>query len=332
MKKVLLSVYVWGLLVVLPACTTIQPFSYERLQAADVIFPEQVRNVGIVNCMPQQDLDEKNLDYSLGVFEGDGKVATEALAMEIAETGYFDRVVICDSVLYPKNLVSDEGWSLGEENVDSLMETLGVNLLFAMEHVHAQLKEGSMFLPELMMEVPVMDGVVTPVVKVYALGRKAPLYTVNRTDTICWELSQELTYKQIIKDVSEYAAVVTVPNFIPHWEEQYRYYFDGGNVNMRDAGVYVRERNWEEAAVLWQELYEKKNGKIRIQAAYNLAVYYEMQDDMSRAKEYLDSASSLAKENSKEARMIELYQVHLADQMKQSQRLRLQMKRFEDKK
>jgi hypothetical protein len=43
----------------------------------------------------------------------------------------------------------------------------------------------------------------------------------------------------------------------------------------------------------------------------------------------LDAAASLAKEGSAEAQLIMLYQLQLEEQMKQSQRLQLQMKRFE---
>ena len=98
---------------------------------------------------------------------------------------------------------------------------------------------------------------------------------------------------------------------------------------MRDAGVYVREQEWKEAADLWHQLYDKRKGKIRMQAAYNLALYYEMQNDLEQAKYYLDAAASLAKEGSAEAQLIMLYQLQLEEQMKQSQRLQLQMKRFE---
>lgn len=328
MKKILLALYVCVMLGMLPACTTLQSFSFDRLQAADVSFPTQVKNVGIVNCMPQVSQDTETVDYASGVFEGDGKVATEMLATGIAETGYFEQVVICDEPLGPEGVEAMEGFSISGEKADSLMEVLGVDLLFAMERVQIQLKESSLFLPEVMMEVPVLDGVITPLVKVYVPKRNTPLYMVSKTDTICWELSPELTYGQIIKESSEYGAKIPVTNLLPHWKEQHRYYFDGRNADMRDAGVYVREQNWDSAAELWQRLHDTRKGKTRMCAAYNLAVYYEMQDDFERAKEYLDTAASLAKEGSWEAQLIQFYQFQLGEQSKQSQRLKLQMQRF----
>lgn len=327
MKKIVFATALTALL--FSACTTLQPFSFERLQAADVSFPEQVKHIGIVNHMPVIDWDDQSVDYASGLLEGDGKVATEALAQEIAETGYFAQVVICDSAIRPKGSTVDENWFLPQEKADSLMEALGVDLLLAMERVQIQLEESSMFLPEVMMDVPAIDGVVAPLVRAYAPGRSAPLYAVTKTDTICWELTPELTYNQMVKDASGHAASLAVAHIIPHWKEVHRYYFDGGNVNMRDAGVYVREQDWEAAAGLWQELYDGRKGKVRMRAAYNLALYAEMQNDLERAKEYLETAASLAKEDSWEAQLILFYQLQLEEQIKESQRLKLQMKRFE---
>ena len=71
MKKVFRIGCILGMVVLFSACTTLQYFSFERLQAADVSFPEQVRSVGVVNGVPS----------SSG---GDGKVAAEAFAEEIA--------------------------------------------------------------------------------------------------------------------------------------------------------------------------------------------------------------------------------------------------------
>lgn len=328
MKKILLAVYVGVMLGIFSACTTLQPFSFDRLQAADVSFPEQVKNVGIVNYMPRVNQDSKMVDYASGILEGDGKVATETLATEIAATGYFEQVVICDSILGSDAILPVEEFAISGEKADSLMGELGVDLLFSMERVHVQLKESTLFLPEIMGEVPVIDGIITPLVRVYVPGRNAPIYTVSKKDTLCWELSPELTYGQIIKDASGHAASFSVPSLIPYWKELHRYYFDGGNVDMRDAGIYVREQDWESAAGLWQKLYDGKKGKVRMRAAYNLAVYYEMQDDYGKAKEYLDTAASLAKEGSWEAQLILFYQYQLEEQNKQSQRLKLQMQRF----
>lgn len=306
MKNVFSIISIFGVVLLFSACTTIQYFSFERLQAADVYFPEQVRTVGVVNGVPSTN-------------GGDGKVATEAFAQEIAAANYFNQVVICDSAMQ----------SLTRAQTDSLIQALEVDMLFAIEQVEVELQKGTYYLSELMTNVPVVDGIVTPLVCAYIAGRDTPLFSVSKSDTICWELRPDLTEEIMLKEASEYAAKLPMQYLLPYWKEVERYYFDGGNVEMRDAGIFVREGNWEEASALWQTLYDTRKGKVKMRAAYNLALYHELQDDLEKAREYIETASSLASEGSWEGQLIALYQLKLTEISKQSQRLKIQMKRFE---
>ena len=306
------------------ACTTLQTISFERLQAADVSYPDQVRTVGVINYAPQ---DEQERDSILGLWNGDGMVTVESLAREIAATDYFNQVVVCDSALRPVGMGNEE--ILPMSQADSLIQTLGVDMLFAVEQVRIELKEGSLFHTELMVDVPAVDGVITPLVRAYVSGRSAPLFSISKTDTICWVVSPELTFGQIMQEASDFAATLPVSYLLPHWKEMNRYYFDGGNMEMRDAGVYIREQNWEGAAALWQKLHDGRKGKVKMRAAYNLALNYELQGDYERAKEYLDTALSLASEGSWEHQLIEYYRLQLDEQARENRMLQIQMKRFE---
>lgn len=306
------------------ACTTLQTISFERLQAADVSYPDQVRTVGVINYAPQ---DKQERDSILGLWNGDGMVTVESLAREIAATDYFNQVVVCDSALRPVGMGNEE--ILPMSQADSLIQALGVDMLFAVEQVRIELKEGSLFHTELMVDVPAVDGVITPLVRAYVSGRSAPLFSISKTDTICWVVSPELTFGQIVQEASDFAATLPVSYLLPHWKEMNRYYFDGGNMEMRDAGVYIREQNWEGAAALWQKLYDGRKGKVKMRAAYNLALNYELQGDYERAKEYLDTALSLASEGSWEHQLIEYYRLQLDEQARENRMLQIQMKRFE---
>lgn len=306
------------------ACTTLQTISFERLQAADVSYPDQVRTVGVINYAPQ---DKQERDSILGLWNGDGMVTVESLAREIAATDYFNQVVVCDSALRPVGMGNEE--ILPMSQADSLIQALGVDMLFAVEQVRIELKEGSLFHTELMVDVPAVDGVITPLVRAYVSGRNAPLFSISKTDTICWVVSPELTFGQIVQEASDFAATLPVSYLLPHWKEMNRYYFDGGNMEMRDAGVYIREQNWEGAAALWQKLHDGRKGKVKMRAAYNLALNYELQGDYERAKEYLDTALSLASEGSWEHQLIEYYRLQLDEQARENRMLQIQMKRFE---
>lgn len=327
MKKKLFLVGLWGVLLFVSACSSLQPFSYERLQPADVNFPKQIRKVGVVNNMPPVHQDYKNVDYKSASLEGDGDIAVEALAQEVVAVNFFDEVVLYDQRI--RKSASPLELPISKETADSLFRTLDVDMLLAMERVNVELKGSTMYIPELYATVPAVDGVVMSVVRAYLKQREEPLFTIQKTDTLCWEITPKLTYGDVVKDVSEYAASMPMQNLLPHWKEMERYYFDGGSVEMRDAGVYVREQNWEEAFVLWKNVYDKKKGKAKMRAAYNLAVYSEMKDDFGVAKGYLDAAYALAKEGSWEQQLILFYQMKMEEERQKNQRLSVQMKRFE---
>ena len=327
MKKNLFLISIGSVLLFLTACTTLQTVSYERLQPADVNFPGQIRKVAIVNNMPSVTQDYKQVDYKSASLEGDGKVAAEALAQEVVAVNYFDQVVVCDNS-FRKDAEPLERL-IPKETVDDLLRELEVDMLLSMERVNVELKEGIFFIPELYVTVPAVDGIVTSVVRAYIKEREEPLFTVQKTDTLCWQLTPKLSFSDVVKEASEYAASMPIQNLLPYWVEMERYYYDGGNVEMRDAGVYVREEQWEEASVLWKKAYDQKKGKVKMRAAYNLAVYSEMKNDFDKAREYLDAAYALSAENSWDQQLILLYRMKLEDECQKNLRLNIQMKRFE---
>lgn len=328
MKKLFYIIGVICVVSFFTACTTVQHISFERLQAAAISYPDAVRKVGVVNAMPKVGLNEKKLDYSSSWLEGDGKIATETLSQEIASSNYFDLVVVCDSSLRGDDVPLKEDYLLSKSVVDSLILSLGVDMLFVFERVYIQLSESTSYSPELMTSVPALDGVVTPVLRSYIAGRETPLFMVSESDTICWEYTSDLSVENIVKDASGYAASMPMEYLLPHWKEIHRFYFDGGNVVMRDAGVYVREQNWEEAAALWQRIYEQKKGKSRMRVAFNLALYYELKDNYEKAMEYIDEASRLSDEGSSDWHLIEFYRQQLKQQASKFVHLNVQMSRF----
>ena len=146
MKKNLFIVGLWSVLLFVTACSSLQPFSYERLQPADVNFPGQIRKVGIVNHMPPVYQDYKNVDYKSASLEGNGNVAVEALAKEVVAVNYFDQVVIYDEEFRKSTSPLDQ--PIPKEVADDLIRTLEVDMLLAMERVNVELKESTMFIPE----------------------------------------------------------------------------------------------------------------------------------------------------------------------------------------
>ncbi len=323
MKKILLAIIGMAIIILIPSCTTIRHTSFERLYGADVNFPEQVRTVGVVNCLPV--VTERVWNDLPNICEGEGKLMAESLAQEIAETHYFDQVIICDSVVIP----SGKEATLSGNQIDSLIQSLGVDILLAVERVQLDMSTGVTWFPELMQKVPVLRVGVTPLIGAYKEMRDRPLFKVCKTDTIYWELPLDVSMDQVVENSSEFAATIPMKHLLPYWGEVYRFYFDGGIAEIRDAGIYLREQNWDAAAELWKTVYDKKKGKQKMYAAFNLALYHEMKDEFSRAKEYLETAFELSKAGTTERLLIQYYYIQLEELLEKNKNLQVQMKRFE---
>ena len=324
MRKILFAVIGVAVSALIPSCVAVKYTSFERLQGAEVNYPEQVRSVGVVNCAPTVSEWVWSNDVQ-NSYEGNGYITAESFAQEIAETRYFDQVIICDSTFVP--LGADAG-SFSMQK-DSLIRSLGVDVLFIVEKVGLDMTTDLVWFPEWMQRISVLRVVVTPVIGAYMEGRERPLFKTCKTDTVYWELPLDVELKQVVEDVSEFAATIPMKYLLPYWEEVHRFYFDGGIAEMRDAGIYVREQNWDAAAELWTQIYDKKQGKHKMYAAFNLSLYYEMNDEFEKAKEYLKTAFELSKVDTSERILIQYYYAQLEEQTKKSETLQLQMKRFE---
>ena len=294
-----------------------QTISFDQLQAADVSFPDAVRKVAVINNMPVLKTKD-NHEILSSELEGDGKVASEALAENIANVNYFDQVIICDSVFRAQDKVPRVNVILTKEEVRKLSEDLGVDMILSFDRIHIQTKPGVLFYPDFPMPIDAVDGIISPIVRVYIPNRDKPLFVVAKQDTISWEIEPALSDRKIVKDL------------LPHWDEVARFYYDGGNIEMRDAGVYLRENNWDEAYSQWKIAYEKRKGQQKMKAAFNIALYYEIKDNVEQAKEWLGKAKKLVISGSRDEQLIAFYSLELEKRESKLSQLRIQMKRFDD--
>ena len=142
-KTISLIAIVTGL--VLTSCGSLQTISFEQLQAADVSFPDAVRNVAVVNNMPVYKVGDSHDVISMEL-KGDGKTAAEALAEEIANANYFEQVIICDSALRGQDTELREDVMLTQDEVQKLAADLGVDLIFSFDRLDIHTKRGALFI------------------------------------------------------------------------------------------------------------------------------------------------------------------------------------------
>lgn len=355
------------LLLAISGCQSLEQISIDYMQPADLSFPPQLRKVAIVNNtsnLPDNKLiiaTEKTAtttpgtSFAIAYANGDPKIAAEAMAQEIAQQNYFEEVVICDSALRANDKLAREN-TLSQEEVRKLTNDLGVDFLIALENIQFKAVKKIRYLPEFNCYQGTVDLKAYPIIRIYLPERSKPMTTLCPNDSIFWEefgitppevTSRLISDKQLLQESSEFAGVIPVKYITPSWEKGDRYLYTGGSVQMRDAAVHVRENSWNKAYELWKQAYEStKSSKKKMQAALNMAVYYEMTDSIAKAEEWAVKAQELAKKIDKldnvaegvhvniddvpNYYLITLYVNKLKERNTQLPRLKMQMSRFND--
>ena len=341
-----------------------EQLSIDYMFPADVSFPPSLKRVAVVNNMPEipdnqlintdkAPKDDTELARKVDYYNGDAKITTEALAEALANENYFNEVVICDSALRAHDITPRES-TLTRTEVNQLINDLDVDFLIALENIQMRATRKIGYISDWGTYYGTVDVKVFPTLKVYLPNRKGPMVTINSNDSIFWEeyggsdsyvRSRLIKEKDLISEASEFAGTVPVKRLLPYWKTAGRYLFTGGSVNMRDAAVYVREKQWDKAIELWERVYATKKGKQKMQAAYNIAMGYEMQDSISTAYDWALKAQAEARKvekiDEKDLSHLDradlpyyvlttLYAVELQDRKDGLSRLNMQMQRFKD--
>ncbi|MCD8183254.1 MAG: DUF6340 family protein [Bacteroides sp.] len=349
--------------VLLSGCQTMEPLSIDYMLPAEISFPESLRRVAIVNNMPEipdneliipkeDKKDETEIARKMNYYNGNAAIATEALAEAIANENYFNEVVICDSVLRAKDITPRES-TLTEEEASQLIQDLDVDFLVALENVQIRSTRKISFMRDWDVFYGTVDAKVYPTVKVYLPNRKTPMVTISANDSIFWDEAGNEPYvqthlisdKEVIRQASEFAGSIPVKHLLPYWKTANRYLFSGGSANMRDAAVYAKENKWDKAIELWKQTYDTQKGKKKMQAAYNIAVGYEMQDSIIVATDWALKAQAEARKVDKVDErdlshlervdlpnyvLTTLYVAELQERRDGLSRLKMQMQRFSD--
>lgn len=326
MKKIyLLAICLAGVL--LASCSSIRMFSYDQLMPSVVNYPESVRKVGIVNNLParQRPANDK---LTIGDVQADGKIAAEAFAEAVANANYFDETLISDSLVNTGRGIGNVR-TLSASQVSNLAASMGVDMLFSLDNFEVVTSRKVVMDWELG-PVEVLSADVKPLVHVYLPGKEGPLYAVSKSDSLYFYLTRTLSDRSVVEGVSKNAVLPLVDYLLPHWRNAERCYFDGGSVEMRDAGVWAREGDWAEARNLWQKVFDNagKNNRKKMRAAFNIALSYEMEGAPDKGVEWLKKAENLNTTDVKDLEMLKWYKKELTQRTDELNKLGVQMLRF----
>ncbi|MFV0591142.1 MAG: DUF6340 family protein [Draconibacterium sp.] len=120
-----------------------------------------------------------------------------------------------------------------------------------------------------------------------------------------------------LKIASQMAGENYAKRFFASWATVNRMYSVPPLPDFSAAETYLQKGEWDNAILLWKRYVGDDNGKIAIQARYNMALAYEMKDDLETASRWLTAAFQLASKyrSNEDLKRIVFYQYALQKRM-----------------
>lgn len=297
----------------LASCSSLEYYAIDYLKPGDISFPASYRKVGIVNAVQERPSslegkfnDLPNVDgtyyyHNTSYVQSNGQSLASELASAIAQEGYFEEVILLDSAVVTPGAAMGR---LSQEQVTSLSEYLGVDFVLSVEDLQVRREDLVSYDDYYGFYIGTTDAKVAPRIGIYyPTQASGNAITVQPLDSIFWETpgtsaaftkQHLLSNEQMVREASQYSSELILERILPSWHSDVRYYTSGGSLEMRDAAVSVKESDWETAISLWKKAYAKKSEKAKMKAALNLALGYEMSDDMTTAIEWAQKAKDHA--------------------------------------
>ena len=126
-----------------------------------------------------------------------------------------------------------------------------------------------------------------------------------------------------LKIASQMAGEKYAKRYTASWANTKRIYSVPPLPDFEAAEKYVQKGEWDNAIMLWRRYTGNKDGKLAINARYNMAFAYEMKDDFDSALQWLSSARKMAEDyhNRENLKMIDEYRKILLQRQKDIERL-----------
>ena len=301
------------IVIITTSCAGSKSFvSFEILEPAAIDYPETVRSVGYLNRAPfsrdafakvnQEGLDRVSLyivdtticnNIRLGFFEG--KQLTELTYLE--EIPYFNERR-SDTINKSSYMSISDRNKIFNENPNKL------DALVVLEYYQLKLNKSypsyDFMLGDFIEEFSLSMDILW---RVYVRDREKPVDEYLQQDTLYYVNRQSmpsssyLNPTDVLRDGSQEFGFNYGLRHIPKWKEVSRVIFRGGSEELKEAAEFTDRGEWDKAAKLWVPLINDIDHKIAAKACHNLAVRYELLDDLQTSSNYANRATELWENN-----------------------------------
>lgn len=119
--------------------------------------------------------------------------------------------------------------------------------------------------------------------------------TISLSDTLEWVSSSTVIKNKTAHyhELAEILAVELMEKIVPHWHVAERRVYFVPNQLMRKAYKYFVDNQLQAAINQWEVVYTKGTRPLASKAAFNIALSYELMDELQMSKEWINKAISV---------------------------------------
>lgn len=328
----------------LSACGQMRYIGIETFNPAEITYPPEVKKVLVVNNAVPQPPDSGYKYLLMGMDQDTCRAhadsalyyAGKALSEAIFETDYFqDVLLISETIREDADFLVDK--KLTQEEVKALCYETGADavisfdrLLFDMVKTVTNYADGY--------TLGIIDIDIYGIVRSYLPSRESPQLTLLIGDSIFWaeEAIDFRVLEELLPDADhalrtagDYIGRKIYNMFVPFWDRETRWFYTGFGTKWQKATAYAVNEKWENAFEQWKDLYANSSGwKSKAKSAANIALYYELTEDMEKALEWAKKTYELfeknAGEENKNTQLQAVYRNKIIERIRNDKKLNIQ--------
>jgi hypothetical protein len=301
MHKLSLFLYIALLYAILSACSSTKEITIETLEKGEVSIPIDKQSMVILpntlaidtqqliryveGDIPAKNLETEEMCYYESII---------GIANRIEKAEHFSRLrIACCDTAYLRN--DKINWN----QVIKAANTYQSDICLLIDLPEHALKMEPYFMTEFEDGSPVQIQLfaVSTAIKVRYLlldpEQKTIIDSMTYQAEDRWETGMETRiktesyledFRNLLAGFAYDAAFSYGQRIFPHWVTNYRMLYVAGNKSMKKAYHFSQENAWDEAIILWENMYKSENNSLSAKAAYNLAVANEVNGLLWKAR------------------------------------------------
>lgn len=311
---------------IITSCTSYKSISIDYLRPPKHALNESIKSVGIINMTNTDSLEINYTDrYAFGsilvstTFDADE--ATREIAQGLADNNIFDEVILSDKAWENKHMPT-------ALQIDSMRNSLNVDAIVALTGTRLDWAN-IIFDTDFYNTADVITSIIYQYNVSIAYKDRTQNITVKDSleirdlyplviddQTLMVDIDQDTLRKTLSGAIGyEFARNIT-----PTWHQADRIIFTTSSQEMKDAEMFIKENNWEEAFDKWMLLTHDRSSVLKAQAQFNIALYHEMKDNLQEAVRWINAAENTLSKDKDKFRASNTYT--LIEQYKQALRQR----------